>query len=110
MSIGRIFGDSNIFYKMGFTNPTELAITGGLPVGYEFFTKEVPKYFETPEMPTIPESTTPQVTDTSAARKAAEAERKAALLRRGRSSTILAGQSETLGLPNTKKPTLLGGG
>jgi hypothetical protein len=103
---------SNFLSKMGIGLwPGEgFGIEDILAPGRRIVTEEIPKYFETPEMPTIPESSMPQATDTSAARKAAEAERKAALLRRGRSSTILAGQSETLGLPNTKKPTLLGGG
>ncbi len=39
---------------------------------------------------------------------AAERERRAMLLRRGRSSTILGGK-ETLGDPFTRKATLLGG-
>lgn len=60
--------------------------------------------------PAVPEST--YVEDKTAAEKAAQEaadrERKAALLRRGRASTILAG-NETLSDPFTKKSTLLGG-
>jgi hypothetical protein len=85
----------------GFVAPGYLSITEGIP--------SLMKGLQSPDMPPIPPSA--PITDPSIAanaRKAAEIERKAILLRRGRSSTILGGQ-ETLGDPFTKKATLLGG-
>ena len=99
--------DSNSLVRMGIV--PDLSWQGILAPGSKVVTEDIPKYFEAPKMPAIPESTV--AADTTAADKAAklaaETERKAALLRKGRSSTILAG--DTLGAPVTKKATLLGG-
>lgn len=107
-NVGSWFGlsESNSLVRMGII-PT-LSVQGILAPGSGVI-DDVKAFMRPPEMPAVPESTF--VADTTAAdkaaREAAETARKASILRRGRSSTILAG--DTLGNPQTKKATLLGG-
>jgi hypothetical protein len=95
---------------MGFTNPKELAITGGLPVGYEFFKSGYESIKEglNPKIPESSESTATQ-DDTAmkaAAAEAAEAEAARLRRRRGMKATIVTGDMG--GKRQTEKAEALG--
>lgn len=100
------FSESNSLVRMGII-PT-LSVQGILAPGSGVI-DDVKAFMRPPEMPAVPESTIAADTTAAdkAARESAETERKAGILRRGRSSTILAG--DTLGQLQIQKKTLLGG-